>query len=142
MKHFKSMIVVAAVVLGLMAADVMAGGKPDPYAIKVESPFKGVVSTITPTSLSAKGEVQLANPPKDGSGGKSKPNIQTVRFSIKGAKMTRNGQPCELKDVQKGDSVNVEFTSKADSEKRVASKLDFSTGGADAGEEKKAEGKK
>jgi len=143
MNYLKSIIVVATVVLVPMAGDVMAAGRggPDPYAVKIESPFKGVVSNISASSLSVKGEVQLAHPPKDGPSGKAKPNIDTVRFSLKGAKLTRNGKPCELKDVQKGDSVNVTFTTKADSDKRMATEVDFSTGGADAGE-KKAEGKK
>lgn len=141
MKHLKSMIVIATVVLGLTATGVMAAGKADPYAFKVECPFKGVVSTITSTSLSVKGEVQLAHPDKDGSGGKAKPNLQNIRFSIKGATITRDGKPCELKDVQKGDTALVTFATKEGSEKRTASKIEFSTGGGDAGE-KKADGKK
>ena len=141
MRHLKSIIVVAAVVLGLMAADTMAGGKADPYAFKVDCPFKGVVSTITATSLSVKGEVQSPGADKGPAGGKAKPNLQNIRFSIKGAKLTRNGKPCEQKDVQKGDTVNVTFTTKADSDKRTATEVEFSTGGGDAGE-KKAEGKK
>ncbi|MCX6901238.1 MAG: hypothetical protein NT105_21385 [Verrucomicrobia bacterium] len=142
MRHLKSIMVIAAVAFGLMAADVMmAGGKPDPYAFKVDCPFKGVVSTITATSLSVKGEVQSPGADKGPAGGKAKPNLQNIRFSIKGAKLSRNGKPCELKDVQKGDTVSVTFTTKADSDKRTATEVEFSTGGGDAGE-KKAEGKK
>jgi hypothetical protein len=140
MKHLKSTLVVAAVVLGLMAADGMAaGGRRDPNAIKVESPFKGTVSTVTAVGLTVKGEVQLANPDKNNAS--SKPPVQNVRFSIKGAKLTRDGKPCEMKDVQKGDSATVTFTTKEGSDKRTASQIDFSSGSGDAGE-KKADGKK
>jgi hypothetical protein len=143
MKNLKTIVVIAAIILGPMTANLMAAGRggPDPYAIKIESPFKGVVGNISASSLSVKGEVMPAHAPKDGSSGKSKPNIDTVRFSLKGAKLTRNGKPCELKDVQKGDTASVTFTTKADSDKRTATAVDFSTGGADA-DEKKAEGKK
>ena len=142
MKYLKLTVGIAVAVLGLMAADAMAaGGKGDPNAVKVECPFKGVVSSSpSPASLSVKGEVQLAHPDKANTG-KSKPILQNIRFSIKGAKLTRDGKPCELKDVQKGDTASVTFVTKEGSEKRTASQIDFSSGGGDAGE-KKAEGKK
>lgn len=121
--------------LGLMVTHATAAGKPDPYAFKVESPFKGVVSTITASSITVKGEVQMPNADKTSS--KSKPNLQNVRFSTKGAKLTRDGKPCEVKDVQKGDSVVVDFAPKADSDKRVASELRFSSKGSAADTETK-----
>ncbi|MCX6908986.1 MAG: hypothetical protein NTY01_13215 [Verrucomicrobia bacterium] len=138
----KSTVVMAVVVLGLMATNTMAGGKPDPNAVKVESPFKGVVGNVSPASVSVKGEVQLANPDKTNAGGKSKPILRNFPFSIKGAKLTRDGKPCELKDVQKGDTATVTFTTKKDSDKRVVSAIDFSKGGGGADEKPKAGEKK
>ena len=82
----------------------------------------------------------MAHPDKGNEGGKSKPNIQNVRFSIKGAEMTRNGKPCTFKDVQKGDTVVVTFSSKADSDKRTASKIEFLPAGSDAAAEEKPKG--
>lgn len=127
MKSVKLMIVVAAAVLGATATDSMAAGRrrPDPYAIKpIESPFKGVVGNISPTSVSVKGEVQLAHPDKNNP--VRKPIRQNFSFSIKGASLTRDGKPCELKDVQKGDTASVTFTTKQGSDKRTVSKIDFS----------------
>ena len=143
MKYLKSTIMVAVVVLGLVAVDAMAAGKPNPYETKIESPFKGVVSNIGPNGVSVKGEAKLANPPKDASS-KSKPPHENVHFSIKGAKLTRDGKPCELKDVQKSDSATVTFTTKKDSTKYIVSQIDFSTGGgaATADEKPKAAEKK
>ena len=144
MNYVKSTLVIAVAVLGLTATDSMAaGGKPNPYAVKpIESPFKGVVGNVSPTSVSVKGEVQLANPDKSNAGGKSKPTLQNFSFSIKGAKLTRDGKPCELKDVQKGDTATVTFTCKKDSEKRIVSAIDFSAGGGGAAEKPKAGEKK
>lgn len=136
MKYLKLTIVIAAAVLGLMAADAIAAkGKGDPNAVKIESPFKGVVSNLSPAGVSVKGEVQLAKPDTSNPGGKSKPILQNVRFSVKGAKLTRDGKPCELKDVQKGDAATVTFTTKKDSDKFIVSQIDFGKGG-DATEEK------
>lgn len=126
--------------MGLMVTDATAaGGKKDPFAIKVESPFKGVVSNVSPASMTVKGEVQLANPDKTNTSSKSKPILQNIRFSIKGSKLTRDGKPCEAKDAQKGDSVTVEFTSKEGSDKRVASDVRFSSKGSAADTETKPE---
>jgi hypothetical protein len=117
--------VIAVAVLGLIAADAMAAGrrKPDPYAIKpIESPFKGVVGNVSPASVSVKGEVQLAHPDKNNPSSKS--TLRNFSFSIKGASLTRNGKPCELKDIQKGDMATVTFTTKQGSDKRTVSKID------------------
>lgn len=126
--------------LGLMVTDATAaGGKKDPYATKIESPFKGVVSNVSSTSMTVKGEVQLANPDKTNTSSRSKPILQNVHFSLKGAKLTRDGKPCEAKDAQRGDSVSVEFTSKEGSEKRIASIVSFSSKGSAADTEAKPE---
>ncbi len=126
-----------------MAADAMAAGKSDPNAVKIDSPFKGVVTNVSPTSLSVKGEVKLANAPKNNPNAdkKSKPIHQNVHFHVKGAKLTRDGKPCELKDIQKGDTATVTFTTKEGSDKRTVSQIDVTKGSGDAGE-KKADEKK
>ncbi len=133
MTYLKSIIMVVVAAFCLMAVDAMAAGKPNPYATKVESPFKGVVTNIGPNNVSVKGEVKLASPPPASPNGnnasKGKTPHENVHFSVKGAKLTRDGKPCELKDVQKGDTASVEFTVKADSDKRTVTKIDFTTGG-------------
>jgi hypothetical protein len=137
MKHLKLAVVVVVAVLGLAATDAMAQYvRRDPNAIKVESPFKGVVENVSPVSMTVKGEVQLAAPPRvnpNSDNAKSKPMHENIHFHIKGAKLTRDGKACELKDIQKGDAVSVTFTQKEGSDKRVATEINVTKGG----EEKK-----
>jgi len=143
MKYLKLIIMVVVAAFCLMAVDAMAAGKPNPYDTKIDSPFKGVVTNVGPNGVSVKGEAKLKNAPttnKD-SGNKVKPPHENVHFSVKGAKITRDGKPCELKDVQKGDTATVEFTVKADSDKRTVTKIDFTAGGGGS-DEKKAGDKK
>ena len=141
MKYLKLITMVAVAAFCLMAVDAMAAGKPNPYDTVVESPFKGLVMNIGPSNVSVKGEVKFKNAPKanpNGNAEKVKTPHENVHFSIKGAKLTRDGKPCELKDVQKGDSATVTFTPpKEGSTKYVATQVDFSTKGLGAAEEKK-----
>ncbi len=137
---------IAVSVFCLATVDVMAAGKPDPYETAIESPFKGVVTVTTQISVSVKGETKFKNAGPQASGSKDergKPPRQSFHFSInKDTKLTRDGKPCDLKAVQKGDGAVVEFTPKKDSQKRIASKIDFSSSGGDAGDDKKTEDKK
>lgn len=145
MKYLKLTVVIVVAALGLMAADAMAqiGVRRNPNAATIENPFKGVVENVSSASLTVKGEVKLANPPRNNPNGdtKSKPMLQNVHFRIKGSKLTRDGKPCELKDIQKGDTATVTFTTKEGSETHIASEIDVTKGSGDAGEKKTA-GKK
>lgn len=139
MKYLKLATGIVVLAMGLIVTDATAAGGKDPFAIKVESPFKGVVSNVSSSSVTVKGEVQLANPDKTNTNSKSKPILDSIRFSVKGAKLTRDGKPCEMKDAQKGDSVTVEFSTKEGSDKRVATDIRFSTKGSAVDTETKPE---
>lgn len=151
MKRSNLAIGITVAALGLLAADVMAArvatsapNRSGPRDV-IESPFDGVVVNVSPVGLSVKGEVKSprrpANNPDPNGDKANKPSHQTVHFSIKGAKITRDGKPCEVKDIQKGDTVSVTFKTKEGSEKHIVSEIAVSKGDGDAGE-KKAAGKK
>ena len=76
----------------------------DPNAVgRISSPFQGVVVSLTANSVSVKSSKAAA--------GRS--SGRTVNFAIKPeAKVLRDGKTCELKDLQKGDTVSVTFNSK------------------------------
>jgi len=76
----------------------------DPNAVgRIRSPFQGEVVSVTATSVSVKSS--------KGTAGRS--SSRTVNFAIKPeAKVLRDGKVCELKDLQKGDTVSVTFNSK------------------------------
>ena len=141
MKNTKLIVGIAAMALSLMIPNAMAQAptRPDPNAIHIESPFKGVVVNATATSLSVKGEVKPP-PPRtnnpNGNAEKAKPEHRDVHFSIKGAKLTRDGKPCEVKDILKGDSATITFTPpKPGGTKFLATQVDLTKAGA--AEEKK-----
>lgn len=145
MKYLKSTVLVVTAALCLLAVDAMAasgGGqaKTNPYATTIDSPFKGVVTVVSVTTVTVKGDAKFKNP----AGGnayngdtRGKPPRESVHFAIgKDTKLMRDGKPCDMKVVQKGDSASVEFTTKQGSDKRYVSKIDF-TSGSGASEEKK-----
>ena len=140
MKYLKSAVLIVTAALCLLAVDAMAAGKANPYETMIESPFKGVVSAVTPASVSVKGDTKFKNADTANSGGKDgrgKPPRQSFHFAVtKDTKLTRDGKPCDMKTVQKGDAAVVEFTVKKDSDKRIAGKIDFTTGGG-ASDDKK-----
>ncbi len=121
---------IVATVLGLMIADVMAQVPgPNPDGAAIESPFKGVVVNINPVGLIVKGEPNPTNPPTNKTSVSLKNNLESrsIHFAIKGARITRGGwRPCELKDLQKGDTVTITFTPpKQGSSKFVATQVDI-----------------
>lgn len=135
MKLLKLPVIMAIAALGLMAADATAQYvRRDPNAIKVENPFKGIVENVSPSSMIVKGEVTPAFPSRvnpNGDNTKSKPTLQNIHFHIKGAKLSRDGKPCELKDIQKGDTATVTFTQKEGSDTRTASQIEVTKGSGD-----------
>jgi hypothetical protein len=76
----------------------------DPNAVgRIRSPFQGEVVSVTANSVSVKSA--------KGTSGKS--SGRTVSFTIKPeAKIIRDGKACELKDLQKGETISVTFTAK------------------------------
>jgi hypothetical protein len=86
--------------------------KVDPNAVDtVPSPFRGVVVNVTPATLLVRGEVTTRDP--SGGKGRKVKEDRSVSFSIKAdTRITRNGKPAELKDVQKDEFVSVTFTTK------------------------------
>ncbi|MCX6898311.1 MAG: hypothetical protein NT105_06380 [Verrucomicrobia bacterium] len=130
MKNVKLTVGIVATVLSLMIPDAMAQGQgPNPDAINIESPFKGVVFNMNPTGLTVRGELNPPNPPANKTSGSSKIKSEnrSVHFAIKGARITRGGwRPCELKDLQRGDSVTVTFMApKQGSSKFAATQVDI-----------------
>ena len=138
MKTAKLIFGIGTTVLSLMIPDAVAQvpGRPSPYAIIVESPFKGVVVSATATSLIVNGEVTLT--PRraykaNGNATQSKTERQDVDFFIKSATFTRDGKLCNLKDIKKSDSATIEFTSpKQGSSKFIATKVDLTSKGRGA----------
>ena len=130
MKSVKLAVGIAVIVLSLMISDAMAQGTPpSPDAMNIESPFKGVVVNMNPVGLIVKGELNPANPPAGNTAGSPKGKLENrgVHFSIKGARVTRGGwHPCELKDIQKGDTVSITFVPpKQGSTKFIATQIDI-----------------
>ena len=143
MKNTKLIVGIVATVLSLMIPDVMAQApaKPDPNLPRIDSPFKGVVIVATATTLTVKGEVKppaprVNNP--NATADKAKPEHADVHFALKGAKITRDGKPCEARDIQRGDTATIEFTPpKPGGTKFAASKVDLTSKGNSTAEEKK-----
>jgi len=130
MKNLKLAAGIAATVLGLMTAEGIAQRSGSSRgAINIESPFQGVVVSVSPIGLTVKGEVTPPSPPagKPPAGSKSKADTRSVHFLIKGAKVTRGGwRASELKEIQKGKTVNVTFTPSAQGKVRfVATQIDL-----------------
>ena len=138
MKNAKWMIGIVAAVLGWLATDAMAQapGRPSPYVITLESPFKGVVVKTSVVSLTVNGEVKLVprrSQKASGSFIEPKTELQDVEFSIKDATFTRDGKPCKLKDIKKGDAATVECTSpKQGVSKFIATQVDLTSKGGDS----------
>ena len=113
MKNVKLTVGIAATVLSVMISGAIAQvAAPNPDAINIESPFTGVVVNINPIGLIVKAEVNSPNAPANtaNSGARSKLGAKSIHFSTKGARITRGGwHPCELKDIQRGDSVTITF---------------------------------
>lgn len=146
MKCLQGTFIIAIAVLGLIAADATAqgtvgggrgGGGGIPQRIMIKNPFEGVVVSISPTKLSVKGEATL-----ELTISKRQVGRETVHFSVKGATLTRDGKPCELKDVQKGNTATVKFTIKGNDknirasiitqeDKLIATQIVFSTKSGD-----------
>ena len=70
---------------------------------RIRSPFQGEVVSVTANNVSVKSS--------KGTSGRS--SGRTVSFAIKpDARVLRDGKTCELKDLQKGDTVSVTFSTK------------------------------
>jgi hypothetical protein len=126
MKNMKLIVGIAATVLCLLVSGPMAQGQvPNPGGSNIESPFRGVVVNMTPISLTVKAELSPVG--KGGGGSRNKLDSKSVHFSIKGARVTRGGwRPCELKDLQRGDTVTITFTPpKEGSSKFIATQVDI-----------------
>jgi hypothetical protein len=130
MKTMKLTAGIAATVLSVMIPNATAqtpGANPD--AINIESPFRGVVVNITPIGLTVKSEPAPTSPPAGKTGGitRVKSDSRGVHFATKGARITRGGwRPCELKDLQRGDTVTITFTPpKQGSSKFIATQVDI-----------------
>lgn len=108
-------------------------GRFSPYAIFADSPFKGVVVNATVTTLTVNGEVRPAPRHTQRANGNALPprtERQDIEFSIKNARITRDGQPCDSRSIKKGDSAAIEFTSpKQGSSKFIATKVDLTNKG-------------
>jgi hypothetical protein len=76
----------------------------DPNAVgRISSPFRGEVVSVTANSVSVKSTQGTA----------AKRSGRTVSFTIKPeASVLRNGKPCDLKELKKGDVVSVAFSTK------------------------------
>jgi hypothetical protein len=76
----------------------------DPNAVgRIRSPFQGEVVSVTANSVSVKSSKGIAG----------RTSGRTVCFAIKPeAKVLRDGKVCELKELQKGDTVSVTFNTK------------------------------
>lgn len=126
MRSVKLTAGLAAIVLGLMNLVAMAQGTAGPDAANT---FRGVVVNTNPVGLIVKGESNPSNPSaNEASGGsRGKSGSRTVHFSAKGAKVTRGGwRPCELKDIEKGDTVTITFTPPAQPKgKYVATRVEI-----------------
>lgn len=126
MKNMKLIAGIATTVLCLLVSGPMAQGQaPNPDAVNIESPFRGVVFNMTPISLTVKAEPNPAS--KGGVSPRGRLDSKSVHFSIKGARVTRGGwRPCELKDLQRGDTVTITFTPpKEGSSKFIATQVDI-----------------
>jgi hypothetical protein len=113
MRSVKLTATMGATVLSLMMATAMAQGQgPAADAGSAPSSFKGVVVSISPAALTAKGEFENSAP--TASAAKSKTTTRTVHFLIKGAKVTRGGwRAAEFDAIEKGQTVTVTFTQSA-----------------------------
>lgn len=130
MKTVKLAVGTVATVLSLMVSDAMAQGTgPNPDAVNIENPFRGVVINMNPIGLIVKSDPNPAASPAGKAGGvaRSKPDSKGVHFATKGARVTRGGwHPCELKDIQRGDTVTITFTPpKQGSSKFIATQVDI-----------------
>jgi hypothetical protein len=138
MKTAKWSAGVAAAVLSWLVPVAVAQvpGRPSPSAIIAESPLKGVVVSATPVSLTVNGEVKVVPRRMHGLNSvKDEPKVerQDVQFAIKDAKVTRDGKSCEPKDIRRGDTATVEFTSpKPGSTKFIATQVDVTSKGSGA----------
>lgn len=128
MRNVKLTAGIVATVLSLMSSAAMAQGPGSNPDANAESSFKGVVVNINPVGLIVKGAFTSPNPPanKPTGSSKSKSGSRSVHFLIKGAKITRGGwRSCELKDIQKGETVTVTFASATQGRaKFVATQID------------------
>ncbi|MBI5684760.1 MAG: hypothetical protein HZC54_06740 [Verrucomicrobia bacterium] len=126
MKNMKLITGIATTALCLLTSCQMVQGQaPGAGAASIESPFKGVVVNMTPVSLTVKNE---PNPAGKGAGNpRVRLDSKSVHFTIKGARITRSGwRPCELKDLQRGDTVTITFTApKEGSSKFIATQVDI-----------------
>ncbi len=120
-------------------------------ADKVPSPFRGVVSNVTATTLTIKGEVkarsrQPANgEPRSAAGEKAKETTveHIVSFSIKpDTKITRDGKLSELKNIHRGEAVSVSFTTKENSSLKRVTEVAAGTSAEAEKEKPKGERKK
>lgn len=145
MKDVKLIVGIVATVLSLMIPDGMAQApaRQDPSLPRIDNPFKGVVIVATATTLTVKGEIKPpgprnSNPNPNGTADKAKPEHGDIHFALKGAKITRDGKPCEVRDIQRGDTATIDFTPpKLGGSKFAASKVDLISKGNSTAEEKK-----
>lgn len=126
MKNLRLVAGVATIVLSSVGWNALGQAPGDAEA--PESSFKGVVVSITSTSLNAKGELGTASATASKSAGsRGKSAARSVHFLIKNAKVTRGGwRPCDAKDIEKGEAVTVIYTTSTQGRgaKFVASQVD------------------
>jgi len=115
MRNVRLMAAIGATVLSLMGVAATAQGQGSGAdASGAPSSFKGVVVSISPASLTAKGEFEISAPTTTAGGAKGKATTRTVHFLIKGAKVTRGGwRAAELDTIEKGQTVTVTFAQSA-----------------------------
>jgi len=110
---------IAAAVLSLTGVAALAQGQAQGQGAATESAatasFRGVVVNVNAMAMSVKGELLGSGTAPGAAAGKTgaskKADLRNVVFFIKEAKITRGGwRPCELKEVQKGDTVTITFT--------------------------------
>lgn len=130
MKNMKLTVGIVSTVLCLMVSDMRVEGQaPASDATGIENPFKGVVTNVNPVGLTVKSDSNASKSPAGKAGGisRSRSDSRGIHFAIKGARITRGGwHPCELKDIQRGDSVTIAFTPpKEGSSKFIATQIDI-----------------
>ncbi|MCX7827273.1 MAG: hypothetical protein N2689_17220 [Verrucomicrobiae bacterium] len=94
---------------------------PDPNKPpEIANPFRGVVSNVSPTSITVEGEGRLADSKNASADGKVK-----IHFSIKpDTPITRDGKAITAADIQKNEPVRVTYTAKPGSTLRQVTKIE------------------
>jgi hypothetical protein len=99
----------------------------DPNAAdRVSSPYSGTVASLAANKLSVRAE-------KTKSRLSAVPTRRSISFTIpESVTITRNGQPCTVKDIKPGDSVSVSFDCKKGSSIRKVTAVEV--GSASSGQ--------